>query len=169
MAERKTRREFFAAGTTITERTIKPDGTKTDRFYATTKANGGEPSGRELDDAFQIAQVLSNHSGLQDRLHDLDVRLSESVLALRAAQEHLINIGGGLPSAITIALEAVIDSVTKPGTRTTAGHDQRLRASRLDVGALGKAISDYEEVREDGDPSPTEIVQHLLKASDLGK
>jgi hypothetical protein len=154
MAERKTRREFYAAGTTITERTIKPDGTKTERFYATTKANGGEPSGRELDDAFQIAQVLSNHSGLQDRLHDLDVRLSEAVLALRAAQEHLINIGGGLPSAITIALEAVIDSVTNPGTRTTA---------------LGKAISDYEEAREEGDPSPTEIVQHLMKASDLGK
>ena len=39
----------------------------------------------------------------------------------------------------------------------------------LEEDALAKAMDEYEEECEEGDPSPTEIVQHLLKASDLGK
>lgn len=86
MAERKTRREYLATGSVITERLYHTDGSKSERFYATTKCNGGEPSGRELDDAFQAAQVLNAHDGLQDRLHDLDVRL---ITLLAAAQDVL--------------------------------------------------------------------------------
>lgn len=113
MAERKTRREYFAVGAVITERRYHPDGSKSDRFYATTKCNGGEASGRELDDAFQAAQVLNAHDGMQDRLVDAFVRLECLSLAAEEAISHW-STTGTLSAGVAGDLLAAIEEARKP-------------------------------------------------------